>query len=107
MLEHPLRTFIQPLMARVMRATHSKLVAANLIPHFDADPDCFFKDARSGSVHIMAASLIDDSFFNSIHLVPAICVTNVASIAQKYLMSLLFIQWTSISKKAELSLCWI
>ena len=69
MLEHPLRTFIQPLMARVMRATHSKLVAANLIPHFDADPDCFFKDARSGSVHIMAASLIDDSFLAHIPLV--------------------------------------
>ena len=69
------------LMARVMRAIHSKLVAANLIPLFDADPDCFFKDARSGSFHIMGASLIDDSFFNSIHVVPAVCVTNAASIA--------------------------
>ena len=68
-------------MARVMRAIRSKLVSANLMPLFDADPDCFFKDARSGSYHIMGASLIDDSLFNSVHIVPAVCVTNAASIA--------------------------
>ena len=67
-------------MARVMRAIHSKLVSANLIPLFDADPDCFFKDARSGSYHIERASSIDDSLFNSVHHDPALWVINVASI---------------------------
>lgn len=69
------------LMARLMRVIHSKLVDAKLIPQFDASPDCFFEEARTGHNHIMGASLIDDSFFNSIHANPATCVANGASIA--------------------------
>ena len=69
------------LMARVLKAIHAKLVAADLIPLFHSDTACFFKDATSGSVHIMGASLIDDSFFNAVDVDPVNCVSKSISIA--------------------------
>ena len=69
------------LMVRVLKSIHAKLVAADLIPVFHSDPSCFFKVARSGSVHIMGASLIDDTFFNAVDADPLICVSKSTSIA--------------------------
>ena len=68
-------------MVRVLKSIHAKLSAADLIPVFHSDPSCFFKDARSGSVYIMGASLIDDSFFNAVDADPVICVSKSTSIA--------------------------
>ena len=68
-------------MVRVLKSIHAKLVVADRIPVFHSDPACFFKDARAGFVHIMGASLIDDSFFNAVDADPAICVSKSTSIA--------------------------